>query len=336
MKNIATKLLRGAFYLVSGIVVLSMLTICGFRQASLYRETKAAGELAPESGRWISTDLGAVFISEAGPAAGPLVIFTHGTAAWSGLWRPTLDALGAKGFRAVALDLPPFGFSDRMGVKSVTRADQANRIRGVITGLGVQRAIIVGHSFGSGPAVETAMRYPESVSALVLIDAALGLPPDGIQAQDAPPWLLNLLNLTSVRNGIVATTLTNPLLTKSLFSALVHRKDTITDEHVAILQRPMAIRHSTEHFGKWLLYFVQPDRSALSSQPQSYRALNLPVSIIWGDKDNITPVEQGVRLRQLIPNSSLTLLNGVGHIPSIEDPLLFQGALFSAIERHAK
>ena len=58
-----------------------------------------------------------------------MVLF-HGTAAWSELWRQTSDALAAAGFHVIALDLPPFGFSDRPG--NYTRQDQAARISDVL------------------------------------------------------------------------------------------------------------------------------------------------------------------------------------------------------------
>lgn len=336
MRSGLTKLARWLGIAVTILILTAVLTVSGFRYASLARETMTAGELAPAEGRWISTPSGTVFISEAGPTDGQPIILTHGTAAWSGLWRETLDALGVKGYHAVAIDLPPFGFSDRMGVKTVTRGDQAARIKGVMDAMGKKKAIVVGHSFGSGPAVEAAIRYPESILGLVLIDAALGLPPEGEEALDAPAWLLALLDCQPLRNGLVATTLTNPLLTKRLFAMLLYRKDSMTDAQVAVLQRPMRIRGSTEDFGQWLKYFVQPDRAALSSDPKSYRSLKAPVVLLWGDKDTITPLDQAERLIKMLPNSKLKRLSEVGHIPQIEDPSAFQEAFLTAVAEFSR
>ena len=112
-------------------------------------------------------------MQEKGPADGIPVVLFHGTAAWSELWWRTTDALAAGGFRVIALDLPPFGFSDRPG--TYTRADQAARVNDVLGALKAAPAIIVGHSFGAGAATELVMRYPDRARALVLVDAALGL-----------------------------------------------------------------------------------------------------------------------------------------------------------------
>ena len=60
----------------------------------------------------------------------------------------------------------------------------------------------------------------------------------------------------------------------------------------------------------------------------------MPVKLIWGDKDTITPLWQGERLKQSIPQSSLAVLHGLGHIPQIEDPEVFNRALLAfLIER---
>jgi pimeloyl-ACP methyl ester carboxylesterase len=121
----------------------------------------------------VPTGSGHVFVQEKGPAGGVPAVLLHGTAAWSELWRHTIDALAAAGFRVIALDLPPFGFSDRPG--SYTRGDQAARVNDVLDQLKADPAIIVGHSFGAGAATELVMRYPDRTRALVLVDAALGL-----------------------------------------------------------------------------------------------------------------------------------------------------------------
>ena len=88
------------------------------------------------------------------------VVLIHGTAAWSELWRATIDALAAAGFHVIALDLPPFGFSDRPG--DYTRERQAARIDGVLDQLGVAPAIIVGHSFGAGAATRICDAHSEA------------------------------------------------------------------------------------------------------------------------------------------------------------------------------
>lgn len=146
----------------NGLLVLLLsviLLITSFRMSASIRETGVRAQLAPKTGHLVPTRSGGVFVQEKGPEGGVPVVLFHGTAAWSELWRHTSDVLAAAGFHVIALDLPPFGFSDRPG--SYTRQDQAARINDVLDALKAEPAIIVGHSFGAGAATELAMRYPE-------------------------------------------------------------------------------------------------------------------------------------------------------------------------------
>jgi pimeloyl-ACP methyl ester carboxylesterase len=61
--------------------------------------------------------------------------------------------------------------------------------------------------------------------------------------------------------------------------------------------------------------------------------LQIPTAILWGDRDSVTPVAQAHDIRGLLPQSTLTLLPGLGHIPQIEDPALFKQALLTALGR---
>jgi pimeloyl-ACP methyl ester carboxylesterase len=247
----------------------------------------------------------------------PVVLF-HGTAAWSELWRATMTALSGAGYRVIALDIPPFGFSDRPG--TYTRRDQAMRVRDIVDALNLPPAIIVGHSFGAGAAVETVLRSPERVRGLVLVDAALGL-----TAQDAaspPP----LLEYDWLRNMIVSLTVTNPLMTRTLLASLIEKKERAA-LYVDVLQRPMVAKNTTTDLGIWLLYFLGSDRDALSAQRHAYRTIDKKIAIIWGDKDSVTPLAQADDLRSLVRNATMTVLPGLGHIPQIEDPDAFNDAL---------
>jgi pimeloyl-ACP methyl ester carboxylesterase len=304
------------------LVLLVCLALAGFRVSAAYRETVPVARLTPSDGRLIATRSGRIFVQERGPRNGVPVVLFHGTAAWSELWRPTMDTLAAAGFRAIAFDIPPFGFSDRPGTYS--RRDQAERVFDILSALGAENAIIVGHSFGAGAAVETVMREPSRARALVLVDAALGLTGDA--SAEAP----GLLQIKWLREVLVAATITNPLMTETLVKQLIARKRR-AKLYVEVLQRPMARENTTEDFGDWLLYFLASDREAMSAQRGNYANIRQKVSIIWGDADTVTPLEQARDLQTLMPAAKLRVLTGLGHIPQIEDPDAFTRALLDEL-----
>lgn len=317
------KILRWSVRGLLAIVLVAVVTVIAFRLAAFNRETGLRDVLAPSSGRLVKTDYGGVFVQEMGPATGIPVVLFHGTAAWSELFRRTSEALAAAGFRVIALDLPPFGFSDRPG--GYTRQEQARRIDLVLQQLGAPPAVIVGHSFGAGAATELAMRHPDRARALVLVDAALGLtaPPSKVPAMAEPKW---------VREILVSLTITNPLATNMLLRSLIAKKERALPEYVEILQRPTTLRGTTSDIADWLHYFIGDDRGARSADRGAYAQLKIPVTILWGDQDTVTPLDQARDLAALLPQAKLIVLPGLGHIPQIEDPAAFNEALLKAVQ----
>jgi pimeloyl-ACP methyl ester carboxylesterase len=75
------------------------------------------------------------------------------------------------------------------------------------------------------------------------------------------------------------------------------------------------------------------DRTALSSSRETVSRISVPVVMIWGDRDDVTPLAQANDLRSLVPSASLKVLDDVGHIPQIEDPDAFNIALIDAIRK---
>ena len=159
----------------------------------------------------------------------------------------------------------------------------------------------------------------------MLVDAALGL----TAAPSAAPWVIQP---QWIREILVSLTITNPVATQMLLQSMIAKKERASPEYVAILQRPLAQRDSTSDIADWLYYFLGADTHAASADRNAYAKLEVPVAILWGDKDTITPVEQALDLRTLLPpDTDLTLLPGLGHIPQIEDPGMFNDALLKTL-----
>ncbi|MBR0932457.1 alpha/beta hydrolase [Bradyrhizobium jicamae] len=304
---------------VAGIVAAGLGAL---RLAAHIRETETAADAAPADGKFVDSGHGRIFVMDPGPAGGIPVVLFHGTAAWSGLWWRTTAALKNEGYRPIAPDLPPFGYSERQG--GYTRSEQAARIDGMLTALGAGRAVVVGHSFGAGAALEYVLRHPDRTIGLVLVDAALGL-------TQAPSDAPEILDNRPLRELLVSATATNPLATHVLLSKLIYRKQAADDATLDILKAPMRVAGTTSHIADWLLYFAGSDRAALSSSRAEVARIAVPVAMIWGDRDDVTPLAQANDFRSLVPRASLKVLSDVGHIPQIEDPNVFNAALIAAI-----
>lgn len=333
MKTWIGRLLIWTRNTVAAALLLILAILAFFSVQAALRETKTRQEVAPTTGRFIQAGDTELFIQELGPSSGPAVVFIHGAGAWSGLWLEAMTPLAEAGYHCIAVDIPPFGFSERPAAASYGRADQAQRIIAVLDALNVSRAILIGHSFGGGATVETALTIPDRVQALILADIG-GL---GLNAQAAPPGsqpsLLTLvLGVRPVRNTIVAATITNPVLSKKLLQTLILDPEDATDARVGILQRPMVLQNSTDTLGDWLNYTLTTQEVSLTSDPANYQTLQMPVLLIWGADDTTVPLAEGQYLNSILPRSQLAIMQGVNHIPQIEDPGKFDELALKFLE----
>ncbi|MBW4709956.1 alpha/beta hydrolase [Roseobacter sp. YSTF-M11] len=320
--RIASLALRIVFF----AALLAVTALAIFHLAAALRETAGLGEDLPPSGQMVTTGDGVFFTRAKGQSARPQVLFAHGTAAWSGLWEPTLEAVAAAGYHAVAFDMPPFGYSEHAGDTNYARQRQALRLIALLETLGT-KPIFVAHSVGAGPAAEAIMMRPDLVSGFIVVDGAIGL-----NAHETPKSLPFVLRNRGLRAALVAATAANPLLTKRFLQDFMHVKGAATPDIVDVLQRPMTRRGYTDAVAAWVPELLVPPRDAASTRPDNWRALTVPTAFIWGDRDTVTPPAQAETLHALVTGSQLLMLPGVGHIPQLEAQPEFQNALLVALE----
>jgi pimeloyl-ACP methyl ester carboxylesterase len=335
-RSLPSRLAHYTLWTLAALALLAAVVLAVFRFEATLRETHEAAEVAPRGGRYVKAADVNVFIQEAGPRTGTVVLLIHGTGAWSETWRESMLTLADAGFRAVALDLPPFGLSARPVTPRYGKADQARRIVGVLDALDAREAILVGHSFGAGPTVEATLLAPQRVKGLVLVDAALSIGDENEAPQRPGIITRTVLGMAPVRDALVATFLTNPAFTRRLLQAFIDDPAHATDERVAIYQQPLKVRGTTRAVGEWLPELLDPQSAAASESPASYRTLPMPIVAIWGARDTITPLSQGERLVQLAPHARLVVMPDVGHIPQIENPATFQRVLRDAVRSVAE
>ena len=318
------RLIRIVLKVAGALVALLLIVLIGFRIAAWARE---GGTARPAETRMVATTLGEVAVQVAGPEDGPPVLLVHGTAGWSGFWRNVSAHLAARGRRVIAVDLPPFGYSAHDAQARYDRASQAARLAQVIRRLSARPAAVVGHSFGSGAAVELALRDPAIVSRLVLVDSALGAidPPAA-----GPGAARRALDQSWIAQPLTAATMTNPMLTGRLLRSMLARREA-ADAWIATIQKPMQREGTTAAYAAWLPELFVANDSSLSRRSVALRRIRMPVHLIWGEADTVTPLAQGENLARLMRAESFARLPGVGHIPHIEDEAGFLAALDRAL-----
>ena len=327
--------MRHIFRLVFFVLAIAVIGVVIFNIQRGARESQAAADVAPRNGHFVDAGDLKIFVQESGPANAPAVMLVHGTGTWSEIWRETIDALSAD-HHVIAVDLPPFGYSDKpLHASSYTREKQAARLIRVIDALHLQHVTLVGHSVGARPVVEAALRSPSHFSRLILVDPALGVKAnsDPVQFEQNHPSDLvrKIFENPPVRTALISSYGTNPIFMKQMFSTFVSRKDAVTQHRIDVIEKPMVVRDTTSAYGAWLSVLTIGRDESLSSDFGNFRKLTMPVEIIWGSTDTVTPIWQGNKLEALIPHAKLFVIDGVGHIPYIEDPPRFIATLRDAL-----
>ena len=321
---------------LAAILALLLAVVLFFTLQANLRETKTRQEAAPSTGRFVQAGDVQLFIQEMGPTdrQAQVILFIHGTAAWSGLWRETMTPLAAAGYRCIAIDMPPFGYSERPSTPSYGNADQAKRIVALMDALEIEHAILLGHSFGGGATMETALTIPERIDALILEDVG-GLNLNLLPAPKTqrPSAVEMLLGAPFVRNPVLAATATNPLFTKTLISTMILDPADATQEKISILQEPLVLQDSTNTLGDWLKEVLGPQEISLTSDPANYQKLTMPALILWGDSDTVIPLQEGEYLQSILPDAELVVMQGVNHIPHVEDHEKFMEIVLGFLDR---
>jgi pimeloyl-ACP methyl ester carboxylesterase len=314
------RLARGSAKLAAALLLLLLLVLAGFRLAAVLRED---GAPPPPGTTMVPTSYGRVAVRVSGPADGQPLMLVHGTAAWGGFWEPVAAHLARRGWRVVAVDLPPFGWSDHDPQTRYDRTTQAERLAAVLASVAGQPAVVLGHSFGAGPAAELALRHPRRLRSLVLVDAALG-------ALDAEGGNGGAFRFRPLAEAATAATITNPAAVGPLLRSMIARKEQAAP-WLPVLRAPKRRRGTTSAYAAWLPNLFAGGDGALSRRSGNLRRLAVPLALIWGEADRVTPIGQGRRIGELGRARSFAALPGVGHIPHIEDPEAFLAALDAAI-----
>jgi pimeloyl-ACP methyl ester carboxylesterase len=310
MRRFFTYLIRG-FLAAGAIVLVGIVLVTAY---TLSYESKNSASSAPSTGRYVEAGDVRLFVQEAGPAQGPVVLFIHAAGGWSEVWRRTMDELAKQGIRSIAVDIPPLGYSDRPELPAYDRVAQAHRLSKLLDALAVHDVTVVGHSFGARTAAELAFHDSDRVTALVLVDAALAL--DSVETTSV---VSKMLSIRAVRLVVAATTLSNPFFTKTLLDLFVKDPASADDYWVSVYRTPLDVQGTASAVADWLPELLASASDAQSARSKSYEALRIPALVIWGAEDTVTPIEQGRHLAGIIQGSKLVVLPGVGHMPPIED-----------------
>jgi 3-oxoadipate enol-lactonase len=238
--------------------------------------------------------------------SGPVVVLLHAGVADRTMWAEHLGPLAEAGFRAVAFDLPGFGQAPVEPGEQAAWLD----VLAAMDGLSVERAALVGSSFGGAVAMRVAVVAPERVSALALISApppALDPSPELMAVWDAEEQALERGDIEAAVAAVVdAWTLPGaPPELRERVAAMQRRAFELQAAAVEVSEAP----------------------DPLDEDPDLLAGLDVPALVAAGERELRDFADGAEAIARALPRARHEVIRGAGHLAPLETPDTFRDLL---------
>jgi pimeloyl-ACP methyl ester carboxylesterase len=234
---------------------------------------------------------------------GTPVILLGGFVVPSSVWEGVGRRLGRE-HRVFAIDLPPFGYTERKG--PYTLRGWVDLVRAFERRFDLRRPVLVGHSLGAAVIVADALRHPSETKGIVLLDG------DAISAGGAPSWVSSVLVGPWVTSAYRTATSFDWIFRRGLAGAYPNHPP-FTRRFLDEWERPFKVQGTLEAFRSMLKYGIQGFRL------RQLRAVRVPALVLWGARDTVDSVPAGRKSAQAL-HAPFHLIPGAGHLSMLAAP----------------
>jgi pimeloyl-ACP methyl ester carboxylesterase len=246
---------------------------------------------------------------------GTPIVLVGGFVEASWVWN-RVGRLLAANHRVYALDLPPFGYSERRG--PYTLASWVDTVHGFAKALGIGRPVIAGHSLGAAVAVGYARTYPRDQSGIVLLDG------DALAAGGAAHWVADVFVDPFYTSLYRILTRSDRVARQALKSAYGPELPPIDGVTIDAWQEPLRVDGTKDAFHKLLGYGIQGFTLADLRQTEAHAL------VIWGADDTVDDLAAGTKSARAL-GAPLVVIPGAPHLSMLVEP----AKIASAITRFA-
>ncbi|MEE2032778.1 alpha/beta fold hydrolase [Rhodococcus chondri] len=254
--------------------------------------------------------------------SGPALLLIHGIGDNSSTWQDVMPHLTEK-YTVIAPDLLGHGRSDKPRA-DYSVAAYANGMRDLLSVLGIDKVTVLGHSLGGGVAMQFAYQFPHMVDRLVLVSSG-GVTKDvhPVLRFASMPLFSEALKLLRLPGAMPAVRIAGNVLGQLHGSPL--RPGALlqdTSDLVRILSE-LPDPTAYEAYLRTLRAVVDWRGQVVTMLDRCYLTENLPVQLIWGDRDSVIPLGHAYLAHSAMPGSRLEVFRGAGHFPFRDDPIRF-------------
>lgn len=246
-----------------------------------------------------------VRVAESGPPDGPPVVMLPGWGAALYMYRHGLDAIARRGMRAIAVDLRGFGLSDRPRSRGAySLGNYLGDLDALFDALALERPALIGQSMGGGVALRFALREPERISRVVLIN------PTGLVTLRFLPllWATPRPVLSMIGARLVPRPVVAMILRRLAYGDASKVTERDIDEYWAPTQLPGYVSAARAALGDF-------DWSAVTDAEAA--SLAVPTMVLFGEQDHL--IRGSIRSAKRLAGVEVRTLPG-GHCVHEENP----------------
>jgi pimeloyl-ACP methyl ester carboxylesterase len=287
-----------------GLVLLELFAVLTIASVVYNAATAAGVKPAPKlyAGPFLHVDGKLVAYRRWGTHGTPIILlggFVVPSSVWDGVGKRL-----AKNHRVFALDLPPFGYTERTG--PYTLRGWTDLLRAFERRLGLHQPVLVGHSLGAAVVVADALWHPADPKGIVLLDG------DAISAGGAPSWVGKLLVGPWFTSAYRIATGSDWIFRRGLADAYPGHPP-FTRDFLEEWERPFKVQGTLAAFRALLRYGIQ------GFQVAQLHAVRVPALVLWGAHDTVDSVSAGRRSAHEL-RAPFHLLAGAGHLSMLAAP----------------
>ena len=272
-----------------------------------------------------------VHLRDEGPKDAPAIVLLHGSNADLHTWEPWVQALKGQ-YRVIRFDQVGHGLTGPDPKQDYSRDNYVADILEVADKLGLKQFVLGGNSMGGKHALAFAVKHPQRLTGLVLVDGSGGPMLKLDKKDDAASSSSGNIGFTIARmpgvNLLVEQVTPRRLIAQSLEQSVSVKSvasEAAVDRYWELLRYPGNRRATLKRFG----YPYDPLTEA------EIAAVTTPTLILWGEEDRLIPVEAGQWLAKTMPNNALVIYPKIGHLPHEEAVEATLGDLQAWLAEHA-
>lgn len=255
-----------------------------------------------------------------------VLLLIHGLGSNIKGWGRNIPEL-AKHYRVIAVDLPGYGLSSK-DYYPYSLSFYAQVLTEMLTNLGIDKAVFVGHSMGGQISILAALEFPDRVSKLVLIS------PAGVEKfeEGEKDWF----------RSVATPELTEDATTRTIDINVEHNFYEMPKEAAFMVTDRIQVKGASDF--KMYAYAVAENIKGMVNEPTSDLLKNItqPTLVLFGEQDGLIPNpylnggftrDIGAIAKREIPNSTLVMVNKCGHFVQFEQPEVANKAILDFMSR---